>query len=208
MKPKTILFYCIAALLAGCVPVVSLNPLVTKDTLVFDQHLLGVWEDEPQTTWAFARATESDADALPAGVGVDQAYRLDFRDEEGRKGAFLACLVKLEGKLFLDVFPRTLPSGHEKAEQTALPYNTLFFVRAHTFIRVNQISNRLTLRLTDDEAFEKVVGAEPNAVAFVSGGTTPVLTASTDALQAFLLKHADDEQLFANEVVLINKSEY
>lgn len=207
MKMKKALSYCIAILMAGCVPVVSLNPLISKDTVVFDQQLLGVWAGEPEATWEFARATSSDEGLLPDGVTADKAYRLNVRDEEGRRGAFLACLVKLGDKLFLDVFPRTFPSGEEDARKTDLPYNTLFFVRAHTFLRVNQISNRLTMRLTDDVAFKKLVEAEPHAIGFVASDTTPVLTASTEALQAFVLKHADDEQLFASEIVLAGKSQ-
>jgi hypothetical protein len=207
MKTKKVLFYGLAALLGGCVPVVSLQPLVSPDTLVFEPSLVGVWLDEPKTTWEFARATPSDANTLPDGVGVDKAYRLDFRDEEGRKGAFLACLVKLGDKLFLDVFPRTFPSGQPEADKTELPYNTLFFVRAHTFIKVDAISNQLKLRLTDDEAFEKLVEAEPNAVAFVPGDTTPVLTGSTKALQAFVLKHVDDDELFASEIAMTRQGQ-
>ncbi len=209
MKAKKVLFYGLAALLGGCVPVISLHPLVTKDTLVFDQRLIGAWADDPETTWEFARSTPSDADALPDvldGQG-DKVYRLDFRDEEGRKGAFLACLVELGDKLFLDVFPRTFPSGDQEAEKTDLPYNTLFFVRAHTFIRVNEIGNQLKMCLTDDEAFKKLIDAEPNAIESTSGDTTPVVTASTKVLQAFVLKHADDDQLFANEVVLTRESQ-
>ncbi len=207
MKTKKVLFYCLAALMTGCVPVVSLHPLVSPKTLIFDQRLIGVWCDEPETVWEFARATAADADVLPDGISAEKAYRLDFRDEEGRKGAFLACLVKLGDELFLDVLPRTFPSGQEKAEKTDLPYNTLFFVRAHTFIRVNQISNQLTLRLTDDEAFKTLIEAEPNAIGFIPGETTPVLTASTEALQAFVLKYADDDRLFASEVVLTRKAQ-
>ena len=100
MKTRTILFYCLAALLGGCVPIVSLHPLFTDDTLVFDQQLIGVWADEPETTWEFARSTPSDANVFPdalKGEG-DKVYRLDFQGEEGHKGAFLACLVKLGDK--------------------------------------------------------------------------------------------------------------
>ena len=207
MKTREFLFYGMAILMAGCVPVVSLHPLVSPDTIVFDPQLIGVWRDEPETAWEFARATASDADTLPDGVGADKVYRLDFRDEEGRKGAFLACLVKLGDKLFLDVFPRTFPSGQDQAEKMDLPYNTLFFVRAHTFIGVDEIGNQLKMRLTDDEAFTKLIEAEPNAISSTPVDGNPVLTASTEALQAFVLKHADDDQLFASEVVLTRKPE-
>jgi hypothetical protein len=207
MKLNQVLFYGIAALMAGCLPVVSLNPLVSKGTLVFEPRLVGIWTDEPETRWEFARATTADEEILPEGVSVDKAYRLDFRDEEGRKGTFLACLVKLEDKLFLDIFPRTYPSGQQKAEETGLPYNTLFFVRAHTFVRVDQIGNQLMIRLTDDEAFAKLMEAEPNAISYISGETTPILTASTESLQTFVLRHADDEQLFASEITLTRKAQ-
>jgi hypothetical protein len=202
MKTRKVLFYCLAVLLGGCVPIVSLHPLASPDTLVFDQRLIGVWLEDPGPT-----STLSDANALPdalEGEG-DKVYRLDFRDEEGHKGAFLACLVKLGDKLFLDVFPRTFPSGEAEAEKTDLPYNALFFVRAHTFIRVNEIGSQLKMRLTDDEAFKKLIEGEPNAIEFTSVDDNPVLTASTKALQAFVLKHADDDRLFTDEIVLSRK---
>ena len=136
MKAKKILFYCLAVLMGGCVPVLSLQPLFTKETLVFEEQLLGTWTDdgnEPDISWQFARLGPTAAEKLPDGLeGLSaKVYRLNLRDEENRKGTFLAALVKLDGKLFLDVFADRFPSGKDDAEEMDLFYNAFFFVRAH-----------------------------------------------------------------------------
>ncbi len=56
MNARKLLFYVLAGLLGGCVPVMSLNPLYTKDNVVYDNRLLGTWVDdpnEPEMTWHF-----------------------------------------------------------------------------------------------------------------------------------------------------------
>ena len=45
MKTKMPLFYLLAALLGGCVPIFSINPLYTKNEVVFKPELVGVWAD-------------------------------------------------------------------------------------------------------------------------------------------------------------------
>ena len=207
MRTRKILFYCMAALLGGCVPVLSLQPLFTKQTLVFDEQLLGTWVDdanEPDTSWEFARLEPSAADTLPDELeGLSETvYRLNLRDEEDRKGTFLAALVKLDGKLFLDVFPNTFPSGKEDIEEMNLFYNAFFFVRAHTFIKVDAIGTQLKLRITDDDKLQQLLDTEPNAVPSVEADDRIILTASTPMLQTFVTKYADDERVFADEVIL------
>lgn len=207
MKAKQILFYSLAALLGGCVPVLSLQPLFTRQTLVFDEQLLGTWVDdanEPDLSWQFAPLEPAEAERLPNELEglAEKVYRLKLRDNEDRQGAFLAVLVNLDGKLFLDVLVDRFPSGQEDIEEMALFYNAFFFVRAHTFIRVDAIGGQLKLRLTNDDAFQKLIEAEPNAISSVSVDERIVLTAATPALQAFVTKYADDERVFADEVTL------
>ena len=60
------------------------------------------------------------------------------------------------------------------------------------------------MRLTEEEDIMKLLAAEPNAIGFVSVDGKPILTASTKDLQAFVLKYADDDRLFSDEVSLIH----
>lgn len=211
MRMKKLAPYGLAALMAGCVPIISLHPLFTKDTIVFEQKLLGTWVEDsnkPQVTWEFARLEESAAERLPAEMRdqIQKCYRVDVTDDKGRKGSFAACLVKLQDRLFLDALPDKFPSGEQDPEKMKLAYNAFFFMPVHSFVRVNLIGDQLKVRLTDDDGFKKLIEAEPKAVKYDMIDERPVLTASTAELQTFVAKYADDERLFPSDLTLTRKS--
>jgi len=212
MKVRKLAFYCLAALMGGCVPIVSLHPLFTPETVTFDEKLLGTWADDPydpDATWQFSRLEEAARENLPEALkdAPEKLYRLHLADDEGHSGSFVACLVKLGNRHFLDVYPDAFPSGHSEMDQTKLAYNAFLFLPVHTVMWVEAIGEQLKLRLTDDEGFEKLIESEPGAIshAFVEG--RPLLTASTEALQAFVVKYADDERVFAGKIDLVRKSQ-
>ena len=194
MKTKKLLFYLLAGLLVGCVPVMSLHPLYTEKDVVFEEKLLGIWVDDPNgpdTTWKFKRPDES-----------KKAYELVFADEDNKKGLFVAHLVKLEGKLFLDVYPGELPSEIQDPNRVKWPYSSFFLVPVHTFIKIDSIEPLLKMHLTDDDSMEKLLKEDPNAVKHELVEDGFILTASTKELQAFVLKYADDDRVFTDEIVL------
>jgi len=195
---RKLLFYLLAAILGGCVPVMSLHPLYTEKDVVFEEKLLGTWVDDPngpEAIWEFQRPEEE-----------EKEYKLIVTDEEGKKGSFSAHLVKLGGRLFLDVYPDEFPCADmEDPNKTEFAYNSFFLVPAHTFIKIDSIGPELKMRLTDDEEMETLLKEDPNAVKHEIIEGKPVLTASTKELQAFVLKYADDERLFSEEIVLSRK---
>ncbi len=194
MKVKKILFYLLAGILCGCVPVMSLHPLYTEKDVVFEEKILGRWFDETGNNYEFSRSEES-----------NKKYQLALTDEDGRKGLFEAHLVKLEGKLFLDIHPVEFPCDIQDANKTEWFYNAFFLIPAHTFAKVDFTEPKLKLTLTDDETMGELLEAEPNAVKFESVDDGVVLTASTKELQKFVLKYADDERLFSEEIELVRK---
>ena len=197
MNAKKLLFYLLAVLLGGCVPIVSLHPLFTEKDVVFDEKLLGTWvQEEPNgTIWEFKRADAN-----------ENAYRLIYSDKEGQKGSFVAHLLKLKDKLFLDVCPA--PREQQDPNKIEWVYNTLFLIPAHTFIKVNSVEPQLKMQLTDDEKMAEFLTADPNAVKFDSLEDGPgkyLLTASTKELQAFVLKYANDKRVFGDAITLSRK---
>jgi hypothetical protein len=197
MKTKKFLFYMLAAILGGCVPVISLHPLYTEKDIVVDKQLFGTWVDDansPETTWEFKSIDEP-----------KNAYKLIFTDEEGMKGSFVAHLVKLQNRLFLDIFPSELPWEPEDPNKIDWPYNTLFLIPAHTFVKVDSIEPQLKLRLMLESKIEELLKENPSAVEHTSVGDRLVLTGSTKKLQAFVLKYADDERVFTDQVILSRK---
>ena len=212
--------------MAGCVPVMSLHPLYTEQDVVFEEKLLGLWRDDrngPEAIWKFKRPDES-----------KKEYELIFSDKEGQKGIFEAHLVKLNERLFLDVYPKEYPCDLEDANKTEWYYNAVFLARLHTFIKIdcieslqeagkcllegeqmdaNSLKNLsadydsiLKLRLTDDEEFKKLLEQDPNAIKHEKiENNGVILTASTSELQEFVLKYADGEKLFTDVKVLLRR---
>ena len=198
MNIKKTLFYFLAVVIGGCVPVASIHCLYTKENAVFEEKLLGTWVQEPnspKTTWEFTRHDEE----------PNNVYKLVFTDEEGKKGSFVAVMVKLKDKLFLDVYPDELPWEMEDPNQTDWPYNAFFLIPAHTFIKVDSIEPQLKLRITMDDKMDELLKEYPNAIEHILIEDRLVLTAKTKQLQEFILKYADDERLFAEEVTLGRK---
>jgi len=204
MKTKKLLFYLLAGVLAGCIPVMSLHPLYTEEDVVFEKELLGTWADDSNNTLEFKSVEKQ-----------ENAYELVYSDNEGKKGSFVAHLVKLQDRLFLDIFPNQFPceAGEEKHQLVEdkiiltvkvlmkWHYNTFFFVPFHTFIKINSIEPQLKMQLTDDEDMGKLLKEDPNAVKHQLVEDKIILTVSTQELQAFVLKYADDSRVFTNEIV-------
>jgi hypothetical protein len=199
MKTKKLLLYLLVALLGGCIPVMSLHPLFTKKDLTFNEKLLGTWvqKEEPngaEIIWDFKRADAN-----------ENAYKLTFTDKEGKKGLFVAHLVKLENRLFLDAYPSEPPWDEKDPNKVEWLHNTFFFIPVHTFIKVNGVEPELKLQITDDDEFKKLLKEDPNAVEHTSIEGKLVLTASTKELQVFVLKYADDSRVFTAEGALHRK---
>jgi len=185
----------LAVVVGGCVPVVSLHPLYTEEDVVFEKKLLGTWvQDNDKTTWEFKTIDEP-----------QNAYKLIFSDDEGKKGSFVARLVKLQNRLFLDVFPSELPWEPEDPNKMDWPYNSWFLVPAHTFMKIDSIEPQLKMRLALESKIEELLKEDPKAIKHVVIEDRLVLTASTKELQAFVLKYADGDKVFADETVLDRK---
>jgi len=207
MKIKKILFYLLAVLLGGCVPIMSLHPLFTEDKLVFEEKLLGTWLDDPnspKSTWQFKRVEESaqkDGELNPPKK-PEMAYKLILlNNEDNTKGSLFAHLIKLEDRLFLDVYPSRLPCAQPDPNEDWL-LNAFFLIPGHSFMIIDSIEPQLKLRWTNQDEMKELLKEEPNVVKHELIEDSIILTASTEQLQNFVVKYADEERLFSEQVVL------
>ena len=176
MKTKKRTFCLLAMFLAGCLP--SLHPLYNDETLIFKEELVGKWMGEDGDLWQFTRAGEKE-------------YELRIRDDEEELGRFSAHLIELEGLMFLDLFP-----DNEPLEDLSDFYK-IHILPVHTFMKVNQINPNLQLRLVDYEKMEDILKNDPNVIKHETVDDRIVLTANTEELQDFVIKHI--ETIFADE---------
>ncbi|MDH3253441.1 MAG: hypothetical protein OEM62_00475 [Acidobacteriota bacterium] len=164
------------ALLAGCVP--SLHPLYTAKDLIFEPQLLGTWRGENEDeTWAFSAHDPS-------------SYRLVVTDDDDRESRLVVHLVNISDERFLDIYPEKLDTGLGDLFK-------MHYVPAHTFFHVEQIEPTLRLAYLDPDWLETFLAANPTTVNHELVDDLIVLTAPTDALQAFVLQHLDTNGAFS-----------
>jgi hypothetical protein len=174
-------------LLTGCIP--SLHQLYTDKDVVYDPNLAGIWKDpNSAATWEF-RAVKPNS------------YLMIYIDEKNNPALFAVHLVKLDKMLFLDIFPK-------EAHQLSNDFYKLHFYPVHTFVKVNQIEPSLNVQLMDIDKFTKRLTKNPTLLKHEviqnqsDNEAGIILTASTKELQDFMLKHANDEGVFAKVTIL------
>jgi hypothetical protein len=162
--------------LGGC-GVTSIHPLYTEQDIIFDPALLGDWtEKDSKGTWTFTKSGE-------------KVYNLEYIDEKGKNVIFEVHLLKLENRLFLDLFPK----GPEIDENYLLMLNTL---PVHCFMRIEQIEPTLRLSMLDNDWLKKFLQEHPDAVRHEQENDRIILTAEPKELQAFLMKIDDIKEAY------------
>ena len=170
MKTKKTIFYLLVLLLAGCLP--SLHPLYNEKTLIFREELIGKWMEDDGSFWQFRR-------------GGEKEYKLRLFEEHEELGQFSAHLIEIEGLMFLDIFP------DGDALENMDDFYQIHFLPVHTFLKVDRINPNLQLRMVDYEKMENMLENDPNILKHEILDDRIVLTASTEELQHFVIKHVE-----------------
>jgi hypothetical protein len=189
MKKRNVIAVCAVALIvAACIP--SVNPFYTDKDVVFDQGLLGEWQEKENTNnpviWRFEAGTNKD-------------FNLTVLDN-GKTGGFSAHLFKLKQEQFLDLIPTNCDYAATQADLVAY---SMF--PGHLLVRVPQIGPELKLALCDFDWLEKYLDKNPGALAHHREGERIVLTADTRALQGFVLKHLGTNELFKEAGAMVRR---
>lgn len=169
-------------LLTACVP--SLHPLYTKETVVYREELVGIWKEKPQeaddASWTFQK-------------GEEKSYKLTIQSKEA-KSHFDARLVKLGEYLFLDL----QPNGQTLEEANVDDFYKAALVPGHLIMKV-KLGEKLEMRLLEQDYIKE----DPKALAHtVVDSDRVVITASTAELQAFVKKHAESDEVWADPGVM------
>lgn len=169
----------VLCLLAGCITL-SVYPFYTPKDLVFDPNLTGHWVkvDAANESWQFA-----DVDG--------RSYLLTAIDDKSTNG-LEAHLFRLKDYQFLDLLTTN------RAD---------YQMPVHMISKVTHHDSNLTLQFLDYGWLANLIETNPAAVRHVIIPQTPgdtnngnmiYLTAETKELQKFLLKHADDTNVFGS----------
>ena len=217
---KTIFVMSVLILVAASSCVTSLQPLVTNSTAIADNRLEGVWAQEEQVYIVqkvfnsdLYKKKQSDFEMRPEknkrdSVLYSKSYIIKY-SKEGLEYLLFGSLIKLNGRLFMDFFPRDLTSID--STQDVPEFNLANPITSHTIARV-EFSNTNTLKLDFIDGgylYDQIKAGRMK----IKNETdelydTFLITASTRELQQFLEKYGSDSRFFSkeNSVTLIRKS--
>ena len=181
-------------LLDGCV-VQTLNPLFAEKDYASYPGLVGTWiqkeDDKEQGVWVF----EQDGNQ----------YKLTHTDEKGSKATFKVAAGRIGTNVFLNSMIEDPTPGVKMNDFAAV-----HLVPTYTFIKLRKTDAGLTLVAMNLEWLSKLLAENPRAIAHtvrrVGDDKMPLITASTEELQKFVAKYAEDEKAFGNEIKLVPKA--
>jgi len=176
---RTLLFVfamTVMLLLAGCSDLLSIQPLATAETVVFDAELTGTWSCATEDCVALIRAgsaQKKDYDILwIADDGDGEALRL--------KGQ----LVKVGDRLVLDLITAKWPD---------------LTVPEHFFMLVEKTADGVNFHWLDSKWLRSQVTTQ-NGLAHMMMDDKPVITAASAEIHAFLAKYGLDPQAVSDSM--------
>ncbi len=177
-----VLSLAIVFILHSCIP--SIHPLYTEDILVFKEALIGVWNEDDNATWTLRQA------------GDKPHYELTYADADERS-VFDAHLVKLGEHYFFDFYN----TSSEWDNKDALAIAPL--IPTHSFAKVSWDEGKMTMYFFDVDWLGELFKQRKIRIKHeVSQDGNIILTASTEELQEFVRKYADDEKAYIDPLVL------
>jgi len=186
MKSVTIsLLAGVAVVLTACV-VTSVYPFYSEKDVAFEPALLGSWTNttSPEQHWKFEKEGES-------------AYRLTCT-EDGKPSVMRAQPFKLQGQLFLDL-------SRNIAEEEPFPPS----IPSHVLLRVLQTSPNLRMAILKYDWLSELLEKDPKALRYhvIKPNDKPedryfVLTANTEELRQFIIKHLKTDAVWKDEFEL------
>jgi hypothetical protein len=178
----TVVLILASLLLGACIP--SVNPFYTEKDLLPTSGLMGAWRmtgEQPDEWMDWTFSTD------------DHGLVLTVVDNKETTGKFTARLFKLGSAMFLDLIPNDV-----KFDKTTDDLVKMAVFPGHLLARVHQLEPALKITFFDWDWLEKYLKADPKALAHHAEEGRIVLTAETRDLQAFVLAHLKEGELFGS----------
>lgn len=162
------------AFLPGCF-IVSLHPFYSDDDVIDDVRLVGTWQEKQDVVWQFLPNTKT------------KKYTVSITEGDGLVGHFIGTPFIIHDEFFIDIYPDT---DNDDTLKMASAYN-IHRIPVHSLIHIQQIGEfALSLRVPSYPWFIEYLETHPQALKHETiEDDFPILTATTQELQAFWFKH-------------------
>jgi hypothetical protein len=191
---ELVLMLGVAALFGSCVT--SVHPIYTQKDLVYDETLIGDWITNDSIILSFQNSSKNEMPFYSKDSANKFTYYAIYHDK--KPAEFKVHLVKLDKYLYLDFFMQKFDLENELAEATLFP--------VHSFTRIKISNDTLILKGFDARYIMKLLEQRKIRIKHEVSDGNMLLTAPTEELQKFIIKYADDPELFDSEPsILIRK---
>ncbi len=196
MNTKTLIAGIMTSLLfTGCI-VLSFHPLYQKEDLFANDLLIGTWIDEDSTAWKF------DFHCFPGDSVAENRDSTSFilhLQEPGASCFAEACfrihIIRLAGHYFLDFYL-------ENYFDNNIDLFDMHLIPVHSFARLELSGDEAIIRWFDPEWIDDLFQKKRKQIAHENNGENTLLTASTEELQQFVAKYANEEAAFKDGLTL------
>jgi hypothetical protein len=173
----------------GCL-VMSLHPFISDSNAIFETSLVGTWK------------SPSDESTLTFEQAGPNVYRATFLRKEisspngggkesGEPAEFEAHLGRINGMLFLDLYPEK--NSWDRLKNDAL---AVHLAPTHTISRITIDGDVITVSGLEHDWLKELLEKNPRTIAHEKVEGAIVLTASTKALIDFLKKYGSNAKAF------------
>ncbi len=179
VKRYAVVFMLFAMLCANAGCLLSLKSMATKKNIVTNDSLEGSWE------------CEKTKDGWTIGVikGSKQ-YRLTHRDPDSKIAVFKGHLLKIQGKLFLEIIPA------DEINKDANFYQRLSYIPTYVIIHVQSLDSALELSDVNPNWLKEYLKKNANAIEHSIVNDRVVLTDSPDKVSDFVVQLTNEPKAF------------
>lgn len=178
-------------LMTGCL-VSSLHPFYKTKDIIYDEVIEGEWIDGDSSIWIIHRNYYSES--FMGEEKPDNSYKVVYYEETNSKSVLKGTLFQLNGVQYIDFLP---DPDHDHCESDM---TSIHMLPTHTLARVQFNSDSILLYWYGEDWLNDLleqnrIKIEHATIRTSSYTSRHVLTASTDELQKFIEKYANDPRI-------------
>ena len=213
---KKLILIAVAIFLNSCI-VKSLQPFYTKDSLSFNDKLIGQWTDDKNGQWTIESIKSKFEEDRKEGIEFskeDQEFYKNYKNgcyinylKQDKEAGFIAMPFKIENQYFLDFIPLEI----EDEEINSLAAQHLLKTHSVTKLTINT-DKELSFAWLSEERIKTLFGADKIRLKHEKIGPeeTLLLTATSEELYTFLkkfMKSDIEDKWKKSDMITLNKSD-
>jgi len=184
MKAKNAILFIVILTTGQSCTIYSLNPLYTDEDLLDATELMGIWQEE-----------DEGKEYVSFEEYEDRKFIFRYMEQQDSPDdldtiSFEAGLLKVGDHFFIDLYPYYDEDLEEE------DYLFRGFIPTHSFLKIDWEKDDLELYIFSYDRLQELFEQNRIRIRHQMFDDYIVITASTDELQKFVQKYADDEKAF------------